>query len=233
MNNDSSTFDSIIQFNNECDGDIGKLIKFSEDDQENKNIQLFISSAVVLLGAKFESCVESLIDEYINKINLESNRENIPNELKYSSIYYKLCEYKEKINKNHFDCFSTNADFLEEFSEFVRTIMNNTSELRINSQFSYGKHGYKELCKLFKNIAIDIQHEKFDKFVEDGLYSGVAQEKSFKDEFNKFTNNRNIVIHQNECPNITGRDILNTIDIFKKFIKEIGIELNKRLQMMK
>ena len=152
MNDGFSIFESINKFNDECETEIGKLIEFSKNNQEN--IQLFISSAVVLLGAKFESCIESLIEEYVYKINSESNKENIPNELKYSSIYNKLCIYKENINKNYFDCFSTNVDFLEDFSEFVRTIMNNSSELKINNKFSYGKHGYKELDKLFKNIAM-------------------------------------------------------------------------------
>ncbi len=230
MNDSLSAFESIKKFNRECDVDINKLIGFSKKQDD---IQLFISSAVVLLGAKFESCIESLIEEYVNKINSKSNKGSIPDELKYSSIYNKFCKYKERINKNHFDCFSTNSDFLDDFSSFVITIMDNSNALEINNKFDYGKHGYKELVKLFKNIAINIEEDKFNKFPKDGLFQGIIQEISFKDEFNKFTNNRNIVIHQNECPNITDDDVLGTVDIFKQFIEKIGIEINDRLQNMK
>lgn len=230
MNDSLSAFESIKKFNRECDVDINKLIGFSKKQDD---IQLFISSAVVLLGAKFESCIESLIEEYVNKINSKSNKGSIPDELKYSSIYNKFCKYKERINKNHFDCFSTNSDFLNDFSSFVITIMDNSNALEINNKFDYGKHGYKELVKLFKNIAINIEEDKFNKFPKDGLFQGIIQEISFKDEFNKFTNNRNIVIHQNECPNITDDDVLGTVDIFKQFIEKIGIEINDRLQNMK
>ncbi|MGP1439279.1 MAG: HEPN domain-containing protein [Treponema sp.] len=226
-----SLFESINKFNGECEKEITKLVKFSKNDQEN--VQLFISSAVVLLGAKFESCIESLIEEYVYKINSEANKEKIPNELKYSSIHNKFCIYKENIKSNHFDYSPKDVEFLNDFSNFVRAIMNNSSDLKINNKFSYGKHGYKELDKLFQNIAIDINDKKFDKFVENGLFPGISQEKSFKDEFNRFTNNRNIVIHQNQCPNITGDDIMDTVDIFRKFIKKVGIELNDRLQNMK
>lgn len=230
MNDSLSAFESIKKFNRECDVDINKLIGFSKKQDD---IQLFISSAVVLLGAKFESCIESLIEEYVNKIDSKSNKGSIPDELKYSSIYNKFCKYKERINKNHFDCFSTNSDFLNDFSSFVITIMDNSNALEINNKFDYGKHGYKELVKLFKNIAINIEEDKFNKFPKDGLFQGIIQEISFKDEFNKFTNNRNIVIHQNECPNITDDDVLGTVDIFKQFIEKIGIEINDRLQNMK
>lgn len=230
MNDSLSEFESIKKFNRECDVDINKLIGFSKKQDD---IQLFISSAVVLLGAKFESCIESLIEEYVNKINSKSNKGSIPDELKYSSIYNKFCKYKEHINKNHFDCFSTKSDFLDDFSSFVITIMDNSNALEINNKFDYGKHGYKELVKLFKNIAINIEEDKFNKFPKDGLFQGIIQEISFKDEFNKFTNNRNIVIHQNECPNITDDDVLGIVDIFKQFIEKIGIEINDRLQNMK
>lgn len=229
MNDSLSAFESIKKFNRECDVDINKLIGFSKKQDD---IQLFISSAIVLLGAKFESCIESLIEEYVNKINSKSNKGSIPDELKYSSIYNKFCKYKERINKNHFDCFSTESNFLDDFSSFVITIMDNSNALEINNKFDYGKHGYKELVKLFKNIAINIEEDKFNKFPKAGLFQGIIQEISFKDEFNKFTNNRNIVIHQNECPNITDDDVLGIVDIFKQFIEKIGIEINDRLQNM-
>lgn len=125
------------------------------------------------------------------------------------------------------------VDYLEEFSIFVSSIINNTADLKINNKFSYGTHGYNELEKLFKNIAINITNDEFNKFVIDGLFEGVSQEISFKDEFNRFTNNRNTVVHQNTCPNITGEDILGTVDTFKKFIFKIGEELSARLEMMR
>lgn len=231
MNEDTSVFQSIIKFNDECETEIQKLVEFSSSNQEY--IQLYISSAVVLLGAKFESCIESLVEEYVEKINSETNKERIPDILKYSSIYNKLSTYQEKIKKSHFDCFSLNVDYLEEFSSFVSSIINNTEDLKINNKFSYGTHGYNELVKLLKNIAINITDDEFNKFVIDGLFEGVSQEISFKDEFNRFTNNRNTVVHQNTCPNITGEDILGTADVFKKFIFKIGEELSTRLEIMR
>jgi hypothetical protein len=231
MNEDTSVFQSIIKFNDECETEIQKLVEFSSSNQEY--IQLYISSAVVLLGAKFESCIESLVEEYVEKINSETNKERIPDILKYSSIYNKLSTYQEKIKKSHFDCFSLNVDYLEEFSSFVSSIINNTEDLKINNKFSYSTHGYNELVKLLKNIAINITDDEFNKFVIDGLFEGVSQEISFKDEFNRFTNNRNTVVHQNTCPNITGEDILGTADAFKKFIFKIGEELSTRLEIMR
>lgn len=97
MNEDTYAFQSINKFNDECETEIQKLVEFSSSNQEY--IQLYISSAVVLLGAKFESCIESLVEEYVEKINSETNKERIPDILKYSSIYNKLSTYQDKIKK--------------------------------------------------------------------------------------------------------------------------------------
>lgn len=230
MNDNLVLFDSSKKFYLECSTEVEKLIELSISNQDL--IQLFISSAVVLLGAKFESCIENIIEEYVNKINDESSKYIVPDELKFSSIYNKLFLYKEKINKNHYDCFQLDQTFLEDISKFVSGIINNSNRLKINNKFSYGKHGYKEMVKLFKNIAVDIQIENFNIYHKESIFSGVVQDISFESEFNKFTNNRNIVIHENECPNITGDDIKNTVNIFKEFIKRIDSELCDRLKNM-
>ncbi|WP_461466699.1 HEPN domain-containing protein [Parvimonas micra] len=231
MNDNFMMFDSSKKFYGECSKEVEKLIELSTSNQEL--IQLFISSAVVLLGAKFESCIENLIEEYVNKINDESSKNKVPDELKFSSIYNKLVEYKERINNNHYDCFETDQNFLDEFSKFVNGIINNSNRLKINNKFSYGKHGYKELVKLFKNIAVDIRLDNFNIYVRESIFSGVSHEITFESEFNKFTKNRNTVIHENECPNITGDDIKNTVIIFKEFISKIESELCDRLKNMK
>lgn len=231
MDSNTSIFACINKFNNECDEDILVLLKLAKQDDDH--IQLFISSAIVLLGAKFESCVESLIIEYIDIINNNKYKDLIPNSLKYSSIYNKLSSFKEKINTKNYNCFAESDEYLDDFSEFVEGIMNNSNELSVNNKFNYGNHGLKDLIKLFKNIEIDIEEAKYNKFSIPQLLDNFSEDVSFKDKYNEFVNYRNRVAHQNENPNITSDDVGKIVNIFKKFIKEIDKELTQRLKEMK
>lgn len=232
MENNSSIFECINKFNDECNKDIEKLIQFSRDNTDD--MQLFISSAIVLLGAKFESCIENIIGEYVEKINIEADKNLIPEILKYSSIYNKLSSYKDKLLGKHFDCFSNNGDFLKDIELFINNIINNSNSLMINNKFNYGKHGYKELVNLFNNIAINIKDECFDKqHPKSKLYDYVSEEISFESKFNEFMNYRNKVAHQNEYPNITSDDISKIVETFKEFVKSIDLELCSRIKKMK
>jgi hypothetical protein len=232
VENNSSIFECINKFNNECNKDIDKLIQFSREYDES--VQLFISSAIVLLGAKFESCIENIISEYVDKINTEADKNLIPNTLKYSSIYHKLSNYKDKLSANHFNCFSNDGDFLTEIELFINNVINNSNNLIINNKFNYGKHGYKELVNLFNNIEINIKDDCFDKqHPKSELYDYVIGEISFESKFNEFMNYRNKVAHQNEYPNITSDDIKKIVETFKEFIKSIDLELCSRIKKMK
>lgn len=222
-------FESTNKFYRECTNEIEKLINFSKNDSDNT--QLFISSAIVLLGAKFENCIESIIAEYIDLINEESDKDKIPEELLYSSIHKKLCQIKP-LNE-HFDGFTTDLEYLESFRKFVNEIVDNPNHLEVNNKFNYGNHGYNELVKLFKNIAVNVKADNFNVFENDGLFGFNSNQTTFESEFNKFVNHRNTVVHNNECPNITYTDVGGTVSIFKAFIQRIDSELNERLVKMK
>ncbi|MFV5961251.1 MAE_28990/MAE_18760 family HEPN-like nuclease [Bacillus sp. AK25] len=209
------------------------LTKLAEKLEKDENsYATLIKSALLLLTAKFEVFLEDIVTEYIDTIN-DMNITNLvlSNKLKITHsavLLKKLMDYIEHPNKD-----PEKIEVFKELSILWSNEENSVSPLKIPNKFNYGKHGSKEVQKLFKNIELDI----FDKVTiyyneEDSLLDD-KEEINMDVIINNMTNQRNNIVHQDKSPNMTHKQIDSYLNTLNDFSKELCVVLNKKIFLFK
>jgi hypothetical protein len=181
-------------------------------------------SALLLLSGKFENFVEAVAEEYVfivNNLNLRSSK--IPDVMKLHHSY-ALLNKLENARKNGQD---DAKKILEEIGAVWVTNVN-FNKLDIECKFNYGKHGEKELKKLFIPIGIDDIFEAVEiNFCKENVEDDEKLQKiDFKGVFNSVMNMRNNILHQNASPNLTLDRIREYQGIFKMFAAALVVLLD-------
>lgn len=190
--------------------------------------KVYNKSSILLLASKFESFIEGVVEEYIEKINsLCLPFDKIPVDIKKNHIKHVLIESQAIINQAH------KHDEREQLYLQLVELWNhseNDVKVKVNTSFSYGKHGPNEMNKLFNNIGIeDIFLEIPIYSDEESLLSGEKVLIDFKARFSNFNNIRNKIIHQDFTPNLTYIDVLEYKSVFFKFSEKLVTELNEKI----
>ena len=182
-------------------------------------------SALLLLTAKFENFVETVAEDYINKINtLEITSDKIPDILLVNHTFQAL-EKIENIKHKQGEAIQT----FKELSNIWSTA-DTAVALRIKCKFNYGKHGGNQLKKIFAIIGIeDIFSEVKVLQRQESLLEDVEEEIDIKGSFNSVTGLRNNIIHQDASPNIGIESVEQYTEHLKLFAEELIDYLEEKI----
>lgn len=226
----SYNFESIEKFNNslkEIKFLIGK-IKDSEFNVFEGNI--YLKSALLLLVGKFEIFLEESIQDFIQNINnLNLSNEKIPQVLKVNHISNLMTE-KKIIDKMNNDC--KYDDICQDFTELTELFVpQNSFLIKISIKFNYGKHGSKEIEKLFRRIGIIGIFDEIEIFdYKDSYLDGTEKTKiEFKETIDGVTNIRNNILHQDANISTTSLDLSAYCKYFEQFSFKLIGKLEEKL----
>ena len=207
------------------------LIQFSKTyTSDELKYMTFNKSALLLLTTKFETFVESIAEQYIyvlNHLNLPCN--DIPKILRLHHSQYILENFKKYQNLRDFQRHATELTDLSLLWDSEKPF----NRLKIECKFSYGKHGGKELQRLFKQIGIDNIFSSVNIFRErENMWDDKPQKihVDFKSIFNRIVNMRNNIIHEDASPGLTCGVVDDYKELFKDFATELTIVLTHQLQ---
>lgn len=221
-------FDSFADFYSSLE-EVEVLIESAEAnaDDERKYVT-YNKSAVLLLAGKFENFVESLAEEYIyfvNSFNLRVDYIPQPLRLQHTiKILRKLENFRQSNNVDEILAHITELGSLWGSQQ-------NFGTLSVECKFSYGKHGGKELEKLFANIGIQniFEQVKVYRIQETLLADNTKLEVDVKTIFNSVTNIRNNILHQDATPNLTIESIKEYKLTLQDFAKALALHLKDEL----
>ncbi len=181
-------------------------------------------ASLLLLAAKFENFVEQIVAEYIDVINsMKLNCEQIPECLRINHSLFKLEKSKSIFEQQH-----RQEDIIRVLSELgeLWSEQNIFEKISVNCKFNYGRHGDKELIKLFANIGIKDIFAKVKIYNDqESLMSDDKIEVDFRGLFNSMSGMRNNIIHQDATPDLTHNEIEKYACNFKEFAKEVSVRL--------
>lgn len=184
--------------------EVDLLVQQSAANDANPSAQnAFNKGAILLLAAKMESFLEQIIEEFCYQV----------------SSMALACERLPRQVRLHASRRMLTADFLMALDrcdeEKVLPTMEalallwhegcTPTEVTVDSSFSYGKHGEKEIRRLFQRIGVaDIfktcmildDQELFDTSDQEAAYPVTA-------DVNALTGYRNYIIHSDGTPSVT------------------------------
>ena len=198
--------------------------KCEEEDEES--YATFNKAAILLLAGKFENFAETLAEDYVGLINELQLRPNlIPKSLRLRHTLHVL---------RNIETLKSKGKYTEAINVFtgLSVLWGTNAEsvaLSINCKFAYGKHGEKELIKLFANIGIEDIFEEIKIYKsEESLFGDEVKliEIDFKGMFNSVTGIRNNILHQDHTPNLTSDEIRGYKQAFELFAMSLATFLN-------
>ncbi|KIU12920.1 MAE_28990/MAE_18760 family HEPN-like nuclease [Bacillus subtilis] len=209
------------------------LLKLANEyEKEENSYATLTKSALLLLTAKFEVFVEDVVTEYIETINaMNITNLLISDKLKITHsavVLKKLMDYIEHPNKDE-----QKIKVFKELAILWASEEQRVLPLNIPNKFNYGKHGAKEIQKLFKNIELE---NIFDRVIlytdkEDSLLE--SQEIVKMDVIiNNITNQRNNIVHQDKSPNMTHKQINDYLKHLNDFSEKLCELLKERLDVL-
>ncbi|MHA2714386.1 HEPN domain-containing protein [Vibrio owensii] len=221
-------FEALSDFNESLD-ELGLMIKLSEGykklNRPDKRA-LMQRATVLFLGTHIECFFESIAEEYIYKIEqLELPRNKVPEKLLMGSVQFHVNDQLlSKINKRSLKCKET----LVKLAKIV-SCSSPVTELKIDTGFSYGKHGSNEVIKLFDRLDVENIFDHCKVLIE--VESMLSEEMEVKqidiaNKFNVLTGTRNSLIHQFKVPR---EDILMEVIQDIEYYREFAAEVSKLL----
>ena len=193
--------------------------------QSADKYSIFNKAALLLIAGKFESFAESIVEEFIFKLNeLGLPSHLIPDTIRLQHTFYALREL-ETIQPRH-----KHGEAKTLFCELGK--LWNSSEqfltLKVDMRLSFGKHGESELIKLFERIGItDIFDviQLTEKLETISTEAPVERQIDFRGTFNSVTSIRNNILHEDASPN------LNTVQIreYRRYFENFAIKLDSHL----
>jgi len=194
--------------------EIDVLLEYAKRNTNEVNrYQMFIKSSIVLLMTKFEVFIENFLDEHSERARRGHDSITYPQVLKYylsNNAASQILETKKNNQKKKI------IDELKVLFSDSPESLNAIKIIKPDVKFNYGKHGQREIERLFGI---------------NGLKSFIEQEKiqSLLEDINSCINIRNNIIHQDAAPSITHGDVArykNSISMFKSELEK-EIESNK------
>lgn len=202
-------------------------------EEQQKKYLTYNKANMLLLLAKFENFLEQIVEEYIDCINnLRLCAHCIPEEIK---LQHSICLFdKSKEYLKNAQKAEESKSMLVELGELWKG-QAPFDHLEINAKFNYGKHGDKEINKIFYNAGIDNIFDKVKIYEQTETMleeSPTRSEIDIKSTINSMINMRNNIIHADATPDLTHRDIIKYRDYLRQFSKEIAQILEVRIQQL-
>jgi len=199
--------------------EIDLLIKDAKDCLKDAfKYSILNKSALLLLLAKFENFLESALNEYIDQIKAVKPKPDILSEyLKVHSLNHVLNDSFVKKLKHY------NTSVFKPIRKVI-PLFDNTKKIEdifINTNFNYGKHGHKEVIKLFKRIGIEDIFEKVKIYETKKSLINTKAKIDFSANINAMTNYRNLILHEDTSPSLTHQQI----ELYKKHSTKFSLAL--------
>jgi hypothetical protein len=231
-----SSFQSIEDFR-EALKEVDYLVKRAkESEREAHTYSVYNKAAILLLSAKFENFLEQIVDEFrvrLQEANLMPNK--LPDAIRiFSSQFIVTEEFLRTLKSGKISTKSDKNSTLTTLKKIV-TMWDSgkrIESLDIDNSFSYGKHGQKEIIKLFKRIGVENIFDCCPVFKTQESMSSEAESLVQIDlaaSVNALTNFRNNIIHSDGSPSLTYEQIRTYIGHLVLFADEVGNCLEKKL----
>jgi hypothetical protein len=213
--------------------EVEMLIEFAKKfEKDEKKYPVFNKSAILLLAGKFENFVETVAENYIHKINGLQLSPNIVPEILRLQHTFKTLEKIDELKK-----YKHNHEKAKEIFCQLEKLWGSTNDpvqIIIDCKFNYGKHGERDVKKLFEIIGIDDIFVKIKVLqIQESLIEDTDQKEiDIKGSFNSVTSLRNNILHQDASPTITVEDVEMYKEHLKLFAKNLTDFLNKKVQQL-
>lgn len=202
--------DSIDTFTDSL-SEVDTLLEYAKKNARTPGrYQLFNKIAIILLVTKFEVFIESFFEEHLNRQLKSLTLETFPEQMRYAYLESAICkmnEFGKKTNKK--DPLAKELSKLYQFSggnlSCIKTIAPSTN-------FPNGKHGQKDLSRLFGNHGLN------------GFITRTDINSLFS-QINSCIGIRNSVIHQDAAPTLTHQDVQNHKKTMQDFANLLAIDV--------
>lgn len=202
------------------------VLLFDAQNSESDRLKYltYNKANLLLLVAKFENFIEQIADEYIEMLNcLKMCAKYIPRDLKINHSLFLIEKSKDIIEHKH--KLNEQVKIFAELGELWNGEGEFTS-LSFNTKFNYGKHGDKEIVKLFNCIGIKDVFDTIEVLEDDeSMLEESLVTVDFKGIINSITAIRNNIIHQDATPELTHVDIKK----YKKYLESFSIALTEKV----
>lgn len=162
-----------------------------------------VKAAILLLSAKLESFMEQIVEEYCFQLGkLELASERIP-------LTIRACASKQYLENYVLTALESGDG--EKCEKSMRSLSQLwvdgcvPREVKVDASFSYGKHGEKEIRRLFSRIGVsDVFSDCLVPDTAEALDDPEEKEPiSAAPDINALTGYRNYIIHNDGTPNVT------------------------------
>lgn len=170
--------------------------------RENEHLAAALNkAALLLLTGKFESFLESTAEEFLFALNQAgAHARHIPERLLVEHSVKAVKEAKERLARG--DIANLRNVFLALGRHWGE--LEPCSNLSVCCKFSYGKHGEKEIMRLFRRLGIDNVFTVVKVTILQETYEGQSpSEIDIKGMVNSLINIRNNILHQDSSPTLT------------------------------
>lgn len=196
-------------------------------DSPEANEQRFAvmnKSALLLLSGKFEAFLEEAVEDFLFAINgVGATARHLPLRILAEHSVEAVKEAKKQLDNG--DVETIRSMFVALGRYWIN--MDPCAELAVPCKFNYGKHGEKEIVKLFRRIGIDDVFGKVE-VPDDSVESyddGKASLVDIKGIVNSLTGMRNNILHQDQSPSLTSTSLRKQCDALRRFASAVVAEL--------
>lgn len=186
--------------------EIDILIEYANANKHTlSKYKLFNKTAVVLLCSHFEVFIESFIAEHIDLIKACYSSIDMPQYMKDNYINDTIRAYRDDPQP------SKRQEPLKALTRLLgdsNLELSELGDLVLNVKFSFGKHGQKEVDRLFVKFGLE-------DFVVTDIYKN-----AFRD-INSVISIRNNIIHEGSAPTLSHEDVIRYKSGILKFAEEL------------
>ncbi|HVM51275.1 MAG TPA: HEPN domain-containing protein [Candidatus Acidoferrum sp.] len=198
----------------------------SSDRQKSST---FNKAALLLIAGKFESFAESIVEEFVFKLNecrLPCDR--IPTGLRLQHTFGALSQL-ERLRQ------PGNQEEAAQLFRRLGTLWATTErfdDLALHAKLAFGRHGEGELIKLFEKLGIpdifDVVQlaERVETLSSDAPVEAMID---FRGIFNSVTAMRNNILHEDASPNLSSSQIKGQRRFFEQFAVGVSSHLAQLL----
>ncbi|MBA5792631.1 hypothetical protein H1R17_01175 [Flavobacterium sp. xlx-214] len=171
----------------------------------------FNKASIVLLCGKFESFIESFLEEYCYEIISNYTNAKLEENIKHHLTDVLISELEKKKNNK-----TKRVEVISKFNKLYGDNEILCNDYPIDCKFSYGKHGEGEVKKLLKRFG-------FETFAES------EENKVFFEKFNSLNYLRNNILHEDSTPSLTHNDVELHINLILEFISNLCASASTKL----
>lgn len=211
--------------------EVDALISLAKTHEKNiTTYQPLNKSNLVLLVVKFEVFIEDIVDEYVESTNAHAlPSDKIP-------VRLKLTHFLEKVERA-WPLKERQEDEIEAICKETGSFWNPHRDsqcppLRIDTRFSFGKHGSNEIERLFKKIG---QPDIFSHVsitttrVDVSLEQDIEEKVDFKGTLDSLICLRNEIVHRDATPKITPDDLISHKAFLQQFSEKLDDYISQQI----